>query len=437
MAYPMYQKQDRTQPTAADDVKIPETNLSSEEIEDILTTAKVQMLIKAPFFGQLACRMRFIDATEWCPTAATDGRNFYYNRHFTAALHERDPQQVIFLVGHEVLHCVHDHMNRRGDRIPELFNIANDYCVNGDLVDARVGTMIDLVKICYDRKYRGMFSEEIYDELYEEADSEGRIKHVPMDMHLDPDSAGEPGEGDDAPGEGNNDGTQGPIRYSQAEREMIASEVRDSVESAARSSDAGNLPAGVRRIVDSLLNPQLDWRELLAMHIQSVLKNDYTFQRISRKSQESGIFLPGMDNDQTIDIAIGIDMSGSISNEQVLDFLSEVKGIMDQYSDFKIHLFCFDTQVYNYQVFTENNMDEFLDYEPAGGGGTDFMVCYDFMKDQGIQPQRFVMFTDMYPCGSWGDPDYTETLFVAHSKSLGGDYPTAPFGITVPYTREE
>ena len=147
-------------------VDIPETDLSAVAIEDKHIKARIEMLISAPFFGNLATRLRFKDATEWCPTAATDGKYFYYNRNFIAALSD---QEIIFLVGHEVLHCVYDHMDadRRGDRHPVLWNIANDYVINADLIDARIGEEIKLVQICHDWKYRGKISEEIYDDLYE------------------------------------------------------------------------------------------------------------------------------------------------------------------------------------------------------------------------------------------------------------------------------
>lgn len=439
MSYPWQntmKAQPKPQPTKTGSVQIPETTLSHEAVLDFLITAKVKMLMAAPFFGQLACRMRFIDATEWCPTAATDGRNFYYNRNFVAALHARHEQQLVFLIGHEVLHCVYDHMSRRGHRIPELYNVACDFCVNNDLIEARVGAMIDLVEICYDRKYQGMTSEQIYDILYQEMDSQGRIKQVALDMHLDPQSQdGQPQDGDDQPGEGNNDGSQGPIRYSESERQEISSQVRDHVEAAARATGAGNLPSGVRRLVEQLLNPQLDWREMLAVTIQSLIKNDYSSRRFSRKGLDQHIYIPGMDNENTIDIAIAIDTSGSISESMLTDFLSEIRGIMEQYTTFKIHLFCFDTDVHNPQPFTESNLGDLINYEIQGGGGTEFTVCYDYMKQNDILPQQFVMFTDGYPWGSWGDEFYTETLFIVHG-GRGGEHPTAPFGTTVPYTSE-
>src|SRR6056300_1654834 len=100
-------------------VDIPETTLSHEEITDRIIKARIEMLMSAPFFGNLATRLILKDATEWCPTAATDGKYFYYNKNFIAALSD---QELVFLVGREVLHCVYDHMDvtRRGDRHPVL-----------------------------------------------------------------------------------------------------------------------------------------------------------------------------------------------------------------------------------------------------------------------------------------------------------------------------
>ncbi len=109
-----------------------------------LTTARIGLLLKAPFFGQLATRMTLTNADEWCGTAATDGRKFYYNSEF---VNKMPLKQLEFLVGHEILHAVYDHMGRRGDRMPRLSNIAADYCVNQDLVDQRIGEKISVVPI--------------------------------------------------------------------------------------------------------------------------------------------------------------------------------------------------------------------------------------------------------------------------------------------------
>lgn len=168
---------------------------------------------------------------------------------------------------------------------------------------------------------------------------------------------------------------------------------------------------------------------MLRMNIQSLIKSNFSFARPNRKSQHCGAVLPGMMNEETIDVSIAIDMSGSISDKQAKDFLSEVKGIMDEYKDFKIDLWCFDTDVYNYAQFTGDTSDEIMNYKVAGGGGTAFEVNWAFMERENIVPKKFIMFTDGYPCSSWGDEDYCDTLFIIH----GNESIIAPFGQTAHY----
>ena len=410
---------------------IPETKKTSAQIEDVLIKARIQMLISAPFFGNLATRLRFKDATEWLPTLATDGRYFYYNRNFVDAM---TFDEVVFGMGHEVLHCVYDHMDkvRLGNRDPRLWNIANDYVINADLIEAKIGEQIKLVDICFDWKYRGKMSEEIYDDLFQKAVNEGRVISVEaFDEHIYREEGDDEGSGD---GEDGNDGTKGPVRYTQAEKDQIKQEFQNAVIQSAKAAGAGNLPGGVKRLVDKLLNPQLSWRELLPMQIQSVIKSDYTYMRPSRKGLDAGFYMPGMDREQTIDVAIAIDTSGSISNDMLVDFLSEVHGIMSQYNDFKIHIWCFDTAIHNPVLITADTANDLLTYEIGGGGGTDFDVNFEYMKEQGIVPKKFIMFTDGYPWNSWGDENYCDSLFIVHGGQ-GDQTPTAPFGITVPYTR--
>jgi predicted metal-dependent peptidase len=391
-----------------------------DPVIDKLTTARVGLLLKQPFFGNMATRMKLIDASEWCPTAATDGRSFFYNKKFVESLH---PKELEFLFGHEIGHCVFDHFGRVGSRHRKLSNIAQDFAVNQILVDERIGQKITKVQICYDSKYRGLAWEEIYDILYEKADKismEDLLKQLgdTLDEHLEEDELG---------GGGDKDG-KGKPKLSKEELKAIKDEIKEAMIQSAQAAGAGKVPAGIMRMIKDLTEPKMDWREVLRMNIQSIIRNDYSFQRPNRKSQHSGAILPGMKNDETIDVAIGIDMSGSIGEEDATIFLSEVKGIMDQYEDYKINIWCFDTEIYNHQEISQDNGSDLTDYEPQGGGGTDFVVNWEFMKEQGIEPKKFIMFTDGYPCGEWGDPDYCDTLFI-----IKGATHEAPFGQSVIY----
>lgn len=400
------------------------TEAEKAKILDKLITARVGLLLRHPFFGNLATRLKMVDASDWLGTLATDGRNFYFNYGFVNKL---TPKEAEFGFAHEVLHNVFDHMGRRDSRDPQLSNIAADFATNQILKDERIGTVPSFIKIFQDDKYRGMSYEQIYDDLYEKAEkidisSLGEL----LDEHLDGEGDGEDGDGEDGGNEGKG---KGRPKLTAEEKKQIRDEIKEAMVAAAQSAGAGKVPAGVRRMISDFTEPKMDWRQLLRMNIQSIMKSNFSFSRPNRKSQHCGAILPGMMNEETIDVSVAIDMSGSISDKMAKDFLSEVKGIMDEYTDFKLDLWCFDTQVYNYAKFTGDTAEDILQYEVKGGGGTDFDANYEFMKAEGIEPKKFIMFTDGYPCGSWGDEDYCDALFVIH----GNDSIVSPFGQTAYY----
>jgi predicted metal-dependent peptidase len=397
----------------------------SDPIIEKLITARVGLLLKAPFFGNMATRLRLEDASDWCPTAATDGRRLYYNVDFVKKL---SIKKVEFLIAHEICHAVFDHFGRVGSRDRRLSNIAQDFAVNQILVDERIGEKITEVNICQDNKYRGKAWEEIYDELYEKAekitidqllDQLGDL----LDEHLEQDG---PGSSD-----GDKDGKGRPT-ISKEDLERIRDEVKEAMIQSAAAAGAGKTPAGIQRLIKDLTEPKISWRELVRQEIQSIVRNDYSFQRVNRKSMHSGAVLPGLKEATTIDVAIAMDMSGSIGDADAKTFLGEVKGILDQYEDFKLNLWCFDTEIYNPKEISQDNSHELEEYEPQGGGGTMFEACWEYMKEEGIQPKKFIMFTDGYPCGSWGDPDYADTIFVVKGNTAA----EAPFGETIIYERD-
>ena len=377
-------------------------------VREKMVTARVGMLLRASFFGNLATRLKLVNADEWCPTAATDGRNFYYNSRFVDML---KPKEVEFLFGHEVLHCVYDHFGRRGDRDPQLFNIANDYCVNADLKKHRVGEFITSVPCLYNPEYEDMSSEEIYDVLYENAEKIDidKLLEKLLDEHLD---------GDDETDGGDKDGKGNRPRMSAEERAKVRDEIKEAMLAAAAASDgAGNLPAGVRRILQDLTAPKMSWRELLRMQLESTLKSDYTWMRAGRKGWHMDAIMPGQKPDELIDIAVMIDASGSIDANMLRDFISETQGIMEQFQSYKIHVGTFDTRVYNTVQYDSENLDSMADYEVEGGGGTDFDCIFEYLKEEQIEPKRLVVFTDGYPFGSWGDENYADTVWILHGTT--------------------
>lgn len=379
-------------------------------LETKIKQARVKLLFTSPFFGNLLMHMPLRDVTDagWCPTAAVDGRFIYYNRDFLGKL---DIDEIQFVLCHEILHVVFDHLGRRSHRDPSWWNMANDYVINGLLIRDRIGKM-PTVRVpvedsssgkkttsqrvgLYDEKYVGWTSEAVYDDL----EKRKVKKELTLDLHLE---AGK---------DGKNSKNGIPIDISDDDLKKIRETIKNNVLQAANAA-AGKLPAGLRRFIDELVEPKVNWRDLLKQSIQSCLSDDFTFQRPNRKHMYGGIFLPTLKKDETIDVQIAIDMSGSITDAMGKEFISEVYGIMQMYHDFKIGILCFDTQVYNYKEFTKNNQEELLSYELDGGGGTDFDAFWNYWIDEDIEPKLALVFTDGFPGGSWGPSNYADTLWI-------------------------
>jgi predicted metal-dependent peptidase len=391
-----------------------------EAAREKFITARIGLLLKAPFFGNLATRMQLVNADAWCATAATDGRRLYYNSEF---VNKMPLKQVEFLVGHEVLHVVYDHMGRRDSRDPKLWNIADDYCVNADLEEQRIGERIPIG--LYNSKYRGQSAEEVYDDLYKNADKldiDSLLKQM-LDEHLD-----DEGEGEDGEDEGNQGNRP---KLSASERQAIRDEIKDAVLQAAQAAGAGNIPGGVKRLIKDLTEPRISWQELIQQQIQSTIKQDYTFGRMNRKGWGMDAILPGMKPGEQIDVVIGIDTSGSIGAAELKIFFSEIKGIMEAYSEYKITVLGWDTEIGGVGEFTSDNLEDITSFDPKGGGGTDPHCVWNYLIEQGIEPKKLIMFTD-YCFYGWNPSEvesYCDTVWI-----IKGNASAEPeFGIGVHY----
>lgn len=442
-----------TKHTTNDDMKkhVGRTYMTREITDDLvdearrqLVAARMRLLFRHPFFGQIALRLVLEPADrKWCPTAATDGRKFYYNPAFIAEL---DEKEHVFLVAHELGHCIYEHFLRRQGREPKLWNIANDYVINNMLEIELVkkaekgeyARVITYVKPFLNHDYDGWASEEVYDDLQQkqqngaDPEKDGDL----IDVHISLDGSGDGGdeEGVEVPGISSDGLAERPGPLSDDEQKQLSNEMKDAMISAAQSVGADKLPGDVKRMITDLLEPQMDWREIIRAQIESSLKANFTWMRPNRKGWHIPAILPGMERDFMIDVALAIDTSGSISQAMLTEFVSEIAGIMEQYEHYRIQIWQFDTKVYGYDKFTSDDARDIREYEFKGGGGTDFMANWKFMKKNEITPDQFIMFTDGQPYDSWGDPDYCDTVFLINTTY---GKPEAPFGQSVYYKQQQ
>ena len=354
---------------------------------------------------------------------------------FSGMVHNLETTCHTYAAGNMMTHnCVLDHLGRRGSRDPKIWNMAIDYSINFMLVNEKVGTMPE--EGLYDPKYTDQMSaDEIYALLKQNAIT---IK-MPLDDHLDlgDDSKDDDGEGDDKGKQKSTNvtiiGKNGPPKLSEEDLQKIRNELKAAVIQTYQQVGAGHVPLGVKRMIAELVEPKMDWRTMLDAHIRSQVKGDYTFQRLSRRTWGTGVIIPAQNFIDRVECTCAIDASGSTTKEMVTDFISEVKGIMEQWEDFKILIFCFDTEVFNVYELTPENFDDIYTYEIKGGGGTLFEAVYEYLKREEIEPNRLVFLTDGLPNQGWGDPDYCDTIFIIHSNS----HIVAPYGLTCHYENDE
>lgn len=431
--------------------------MSNDHIRKIVQ-ARVSLLLKHPFFGQVSLSLKLKEADDWCDTMAVDGRYLFYNTKFVESL---DAQEMIFLVGHEVMHVVYEHFMRMDKRNNLLFNIAGDYVINDILIKNNVGKAPE--NVLHDKKYSGMTTEQVYDLLFKKFNKvlsqkiKSKGKHKPGESAEESTQKSKSAQGsgessavsedtlieeladiasklldeaiDISSSSNQNSSCKGDKQstrpeYTKEELQEISDSVKANIINAAKS--AGRMPAGLERVIEALTEPQINWRDELSSVIQSSIVRDYTFFRSNKKS---GTFiLPGLQKENTIKIAAAFDMSGSIGQKEACAFLGELASIMQQYSEYEIDVWSYDTSTYNHITLTPQ--DCISDFKPKGGGGTDFQANYRHMRDMNIQPDIFINFTDGYPYGSWGEEDYCNTQIFCITRQ-GDKPPVSPFGRTI------
>jgi predicted metal-dependent peptidase len=380
----------------------------NDSVEDKLVAARTWLIIDKPFLGALVLRLPLVEADpKWCHTTATDARSFYYNRDYIKAL---SFEQTKFILAHEALHCALSHFARREHRHKRRWDLACDFAVNPLLMADGLTPAPDALIL---DAYKDMTAEEIYPCILENTDEE------PMDQHLyDQDDKshgagqqgdGEGGQGEEPPvqflasprlteggGHGELDAQSGgapqPPPLSTPERDSLDKQWQQRLASAAQQAiQAGKLGGSMARMVDHFLQPQLPWRMLLAHYMTRASRNDYSFAHPSRR--EGTAILPGL-RSQHIDLLVVLDTSGSISDDEMQEFLSEVNAIKGQVGA-RITLHSCDEKLAAEGPWIFDPWEDVkLPGKLPGGGGTRFTPVFEWAEWQDRAPDLLVYFTD-------------------------------------------
>lgn len=329
---------------------------------DKIRKARAGLVLDHPFFGALALRQQ-IQIDPDCDTAWTDGSTMGFNPDFIGGL---PIDQLKSVIAHEVLHVGLAHHARRQEREHKKWNAAADYAVNGLLIDSKfslpAGALIG---------FQGLTAEAIYN----------KIPTPPENQGNDP---GKMGEVRDAPGK---NGKPSPAEAAAAEAEAKAT----LAQAAQQARAMGKLPASIARLVEEMLQPKVDWREILKRFINQSAKNDYSWTPPNRRYVYKNIYLPSLRNQETGEIVVAVDTSGSVSSSQINEFAAELTSIVEETPSTVKVIYC-DSKIKNTEVFNRDDLPIILN--PSGGGGTSFVPPFEHVDESELSPACLIYLTD-------------------------------------------
>ncbi len=328
------------------------------------------------------------------PTACTNGRDEMYGREFVKQLNDAE---LRFLVLHEVYHKLFRHLTtwqHLFKQDAELANMACDYVINLKIVDDnakdKFATMTGVLEDgCYDREYVGMDTAQVYILLRDDQyGNDGGQGSEPLP------GGGQPFDEHD---------WDGAEEMTADEQRELAREIDEAVRQGALV--AGKMGSGGDRDLAELLQPQVNWREVLREFVQTTCTgSDYsTYRRPNRRYLSSGMYMPSGISEQVGELVVAIDTSGSIGQRELSAFLTEVKEICDAVHPEAIRLMYWDTRVCRDEKYDMHELDTLVQStKPAGGGGTDVTCVTDYIRDNNINAQAAIVLTDGYLFGGWG-----------------------------------
>ncbi len=379
-------------------------------VETKLQKARAHLVLDHPFFGMLLMRM-LIKSDENIRTYATDGCKYiYYNPELTK---KQMVREVVAELAHEAMHIALLHGLRKQDRHHRIWNYACDYAINPILVKGNFKVGEDWL---LDEKYEDQSGEEIYPKLLKEQEKQEKMGNC---------GQGKGGSSEIILPHINGETCSGLVTVvnekgepvSEAELSMVITEVKKNIASAvAYATQAGKMPADLKRLFLDNLQPKINWRDELRHFLECTAKNDFCWTKPNRRYLPQGIYLPGLQSQELGTVVNLIDTSGSISNEQIAQFMAEEMAILEAFNIERFIIVYFDDGVHNVQEFTSYDLP--IKPEPVGGGGTNFIPPFNWIDDNQIEPRFIIVMTDLY-CHDYPEEPDCPVLWAVAGNAKG------------------
>lgn len=342
------------------------------ETNDKIIRGKILLQKQKPFFAYILLNLKISEDNKIETICVNQKGEIKYNNSFIESLSDEEIKGVVC---HECLHIVFEHLTRQTNRNPLLFNVASDIVVNNILVND--GLQLPKNGLIPINNQIEVFEQKINEidkksaeQIYELLLKKYKKQEVPVgfDIH-------EIGEKDE---------------------QEIKKWKKVLVEASTYARQQGNLPKGMERMIDDLLNQKVNWKHLLYKYITNEMLFDYTYNSPSKRSIATGIYMPSMKK-ENIKIYVSIDTSGSISQEELTEFVSEIIGIGKSFNNITIKVLVCDCEIHQELEVRNGDIPTIRDIKLKGGGGTSFSVPLDYIKEKNDNEIKLVIFfTDGY-----------------------------------------
>lgn len=350
----------------------------STQLESKLLKAKIELMTRSAFISTIALSAKHT-ITDKVPTAGVHKIHIMYNPGFIEKL---SVVELAGLIAHECWHIAFQHAARRGNRCPDIWNIAADYVINFMLNKA--GFQLPKEALLNSKYDESWSTDAVYEDLIANAQP---INNLIVDL-----SETEAAEG---------------VQLDSPVTQVI---VRARTQSQMSDNDAiGTLPGEIERIIDELLNPKLPWPIILNRFLDQRVHEEYSWARRNRRYNKA--YMPSMYSFGLGHLTFAIDTSGSVNDEQLREMLSEIKGIQQVFSPEKMTIIDCDSEIHAVHEIDANT--DILSLKFTGNGGTSFLPVLKYVNEH--PTQALIYFTDLYGETDLEEVDYP-VLWICNSE---------------------
>lgn len=401
-------------------------------LKEKISHARSRLVVSHPFFGSIIYRLPLIERKGMLSVQggpwATDGAAIYYDPDYAAS---ESVVEIVTELGHEAMHVALLHCVRAGTREPKKWNVAIDYVVNHVLAESGFQKLKDWI-----HDDTGKFLQSDKDDP-----DESVIMGADTIYNMLPEGGGQGGGGN---GNVHIHVMPHPSTMSDKEKEKVKSEgdvhpdIVKAMEMSPQQAEAetivmvaqsamvakqcGKLPGSLEKLVDTIVNPRIPWVDVLRRFMEHNCKNDYSWMTPSRRYFSQGLFIPSLNSQQMGPVVIAVDVSGSVSDDEMSDFCSETSGILEMCNPEVVHFVQVDTSVSHVEEYNKHDLP--LKVTRRGFGGTSFRPPFEWVEKEGIQPACLIYMTDMC-CHDFPEaPDYPVLWLASGNWNYNGrDWP--------------